>query len=196
LDDFSIIVDNFESLSSFSAGLDRLSSFMKTMRDVDMGRPVDSALMKLPNETLSENSSKILETNISMDHDDIIELIDRVPLDHGTKHNQVLTVKNFSLSTPDRKRLLIKDMDLSLDEGDNLLIVGNSGAGKSSFLRAIAGLWTAGSGVIERPSSGEIYFLPQRPYCSIGSLKEQLLYPTVEDFNPDDYPEGHIFSKS
>lgn len=52
-------------------------------------------------------------------------------------------------------------------------------AGKSSLLRAIAGLWTAGSGTIARPSS--VYFLPQRPYCTVGTLRDQLLYPSVEN---------------
>ena len=64
------------------------------------------------------------------------------------------------------------------------------------MLRAIAGLWTAGSGTITRPCNEDIYFLPQRPYCSIGTLREQLLYPNVEDFDPNDYPVGHIFSRS
>jgi putative ATP-binding cassette transporter len=44
-------------------------------------------------------------------------------------------------------------------------------------LRAIAGLWTAGSGVIVRPSPEELLFLPQRPYMVLGSLRSQLLYP-------------------
>ena len=35
-------------------------------------------------------------------------------------------------------------------EGDSLLVVGASGAGKTSLLRAIAGLWSAGSGTIRR----------------------------------------------
>lgn len=41
-----------------------------------------------------------------------------------------------------------------------------------------------------------MYFLPQRPYCAIGSLKDQLLYPSLDDVNPDDYPEGHRLSRS
>jgi vitamin B12/bleomycin/antimicrobial peptide transport system ATP-binding/permease protein len=46
------------------------------------------------------------------------------------------------------------------------------------LLRAIAGLWTAGNGTIARPSN--VYFLPQRPYCTVGTLRDQLLYPRVE----------------
>lgn len=192
LDDLSILVDQFESLSTFSAGIERLSSFMKTMREVDMGRPVDSALMKLPNATLFGEA-----TNISKeDAETNIELIERAPIANGTIQHDVLNAKRVSLSTPDRKRLLFRDLDLTLQQGQNLLIVGNSGAGKSSFLRAVAGLWTAGSGIIERPSNEEVYFLPQKPYCSIGTLKEQLLYPSVEDLNSDDYPDGHVFSRS
>ncbi len=38
-------------------------------------------------------------------------------------------------------------------------------------------LWTAGSGRIIRPPAGETFFLPQRPYCTLGTLREQLLYP-------------------
>lgn len=38
-------------------------------------------------------------------------------------------------------------------------------------------LWTAGKGNIIRPPPGETFFLPQRPYCTLGTLREQLLYP-------------------
>jgi putative ATP-binding cassette transporter len=65
-----------------------------------------------------------------------------------------------------------------------------------SLLRGIAGLWTAGNGRIERPSDADVYFLPQRPYCTVGSLKDQLLYPSLEEVDTEDYPEGHVFSQS
>jgi len=193
LQDLSLLINQFESLSAFSAGIDRLSSFMTTMRELDLGREINSSLMKLPNASdessvdLQEAQGDAVETNI-----ELVERASNVTL----PHHEVLTVKDLSLSTPDRKRLLFTDLELSLQQGENLLIVGNSGAGKSSFLRAIAGLWTAGSGVIERPTNEEVYFLPQKPYCSIGTLKDQLLYPNVENFNESDYPEGHIFSRS
>lgn len=56
--------------------------------------------------------------------------------------------------------------------------MGVSGCGKSSVLRALAGLWNCGSGSITRPHLRDIFFLPQKPYCTLGSLREQLVYPT------------------
>jgi putative ATP-binding cassette transporter len=53
--------------------------------------------------------------------------------------------------------------------------------GKSSLLRAIAGLWTQGEGQILRPALAQIFFLPQRPYMLLGSLRDQLLYPRLEN---------------
>ena len=79
---------------------------------------------------------------------------DRFALDHMT------------LQTPDRSRTLIKDLTLALKRNDNLVVVGQSGVGKSSLLRAIAGLWTRGSGTVLRPPLEQVFFLPQKPYMA------------------------------
>ena len=91
--------------------------------------------------------------------------------------NSCLGIENLTLKTPNYQRTLVRDISLEIPSGNGLLIMGPSGSGKSSILRAIAGLWNSGTGAIYRPELNEILFLPQKPYMVLGSLRQQLLYP-------------------
>nr|MDZ8007542.1 ABC transporter transmembrane domain-containing protein [Nostoc sp. DedSLP05]MDZ8097381.1 ABC transporter transmembrane domain-containing protein [Nostoc sp. DedSLP01] len=90
-----------------------------------------------------------------------------------------LAFEHVTLKTPDNESVIVEDLSLSVQPGEGLLIVGPSGRGKSSLLRAIAGLWNAGTGRLVRPPLEEVLFLPQRPYIILGTLREQLLYPNT-----------------
>ncbi|MBW4524694.1 MAG: ABC transporter ATP-binding protein/permease [Phormidium tanganyikae FI6-MK23] len=91
-----------------------------------------------------------------------------------------LAIEHLTLETPNRQRTLIKDLSIEFPTQQGLLVMGASGCGKSSLLRAIAGLWNSGSGTIVRPNLDQILFLPQRPYMVLGTLRDQLLYPNPE----------------
>jgi putative ATP-binding cassette transporter len=76
-------------------------------------------------------------------------------------------------------RALLQDIDLRIDRGERLLIRGPSGVGKSTLLRAIAGIWPFGSGTITC-AAGRQLFMPQRPYMPLGTLKRAVCYPSSE----------------
>ncbi|MEM9219315.1 MAG: ABC transporter ATP-binding protein/permease [Cyanobacteria bacterium P01_F01_bin.150] len=88
-----------------------------------------------------------------------------------------LALKHLTILTPNSEQTLVRDLSLQIEPSDRLLIVGASGCGKSSLLRAIAGLWTNGQGHIARPDISQMLFLPQQPYMLLGTLREQLIYP-------------------
>jgi len=139
-----VIVDNFESLSRFVAGIGRLQTL----------------------------SSHVLPDPLAKNPCDGQSRITRTPGEH-------LELESLTLCPPQSDRVLIKDLNLTLKPGDALLITGDSGCGKSSLLRAIAGLWHKGSGVIHHPPREDFFFLPQQPYLQPGTLRSQLIYPST-----------------
>ncbi|MBB3238059.1 ABC transporter ATP-binding protein/permease [Phyllobacterium endophyticum] len=91
----------------------------------------------------------------------------------------LIVIDKMTLATPGGERVLVRDLSLQVRPGHHLIIIGQTGLGKSALLRAIAGLWNRGSGAVALPPSGETLFLPQRPYMFLGDLRSQLVYPAI-----------------
>ena len=91
------------------------------------------------------------------------------------RHGPGVEVDMLDLNLPDGQ-LLRPNISLAASPGESLLITGASGLGKSTLMRAIAGLWPFGRGRI-RVTDGRCLFLPQRPYLPLGTLADALVYP-------------------
>jgi putative ATP-binding cassette transporter len=99
----------------------------------------------------------------------------RINFRHGASDR--ISVERLSLDTPGGERSLIRNLSFEVCRDQHLLIVGQTGIGKSSLLRAMAGLWTRGTGLIALPPQSELMFLPQRPYMVLADLRTQIVYP-------------------
>ncbi|MCB8820172.1 ABC transporter ATP-binding protein/permease [Microvirga rosea] len=100
----------------------------------------------------------------------------------------------------DEVSLELRDVSVTLDDGtavvgetrveirpgERVLVVGESGAGKSTLIRAIAGLWPWGEGDIVIRRGAKLFFMPQRPYVPIGTLKHAVAYPNPTESLSDD----------
>ncbi|GAB2267048.1 ATP-binding cassette sub- D member 1 [Dionaea muscipula] len=153
----SVIISLFQSLGTLSISsrrLNRLSGYADRIHEL----VVISRELSLDNSSLQRNGSKncVSEANY-------IEF-------SGVK---VVTPTN---------NVLVEDLTLKIEPGSNLLITGPNGSGKSSLFRVLGGLWPLVSGHIVKPGVGsdlnkEIFYVPQRPYTAVGTLRDQLIYP-------------------
>src|SRR3990167_107022 len=98
--------------------------------------------------------------------------------------NGGIVINNFTLSLPNGT-VLLSNLNLNFYAGSSYLLCGPSRLGKSTLLRALAGLWPFYQGEIYRQKNKSMFFLPQKPYFPIGSFKEALIYPGNQDIGID-----------
>ncbi len=115
---------------------------------------------------LSELYHKI---NMDITHDIIFE----------QNNDDTLKVEKLKLSLVSGK-IITNIHNLEITSGSRWLIRGQSGAGKTTFLKALAGIWVFGEGKIHLPKCN-MMFLPQETYLPLGSLRTALCYPESTD---------------
>ncbi len=93
---------------------------------------------------------------------------------------------NLSVSLDDGTAV-VDDTAVVIKKGERVLIAGESGTGKSTLVRAIAGLWPWGGGEIAIQHDSRLFLLPQRPYVPTGTLRRAVAYPgAAEDWQPEE----------
>ncbi|WP_449396462.1 ATP-binding cassette domain-containing protein [Devosia riboflavina] len=94
---------------------------------------------------------------------------------HNTATGPVLSLRGVRVTTPETRPLLdVPAMDAH--QGEAIWLRGASGLGKTTLMKALAGLWPHGAGTISSPDAS-MAFLPQRPYFPIGTVRDALAYP-------------------
>lgn len=121
-------------------------------------RRVSSLMVSLDNLERSEESEDVGRIERSETEQAALRLRDlSVTLDDGTE--------------------VVKDAEVDIAPGERVLVAGESGTGKSTLVRAIAGLWPWGEGKVEVASDAKLLLMPQRAYVPVGTLRRAATYP-------------------
>lgn len=150
-----------QSLRAFAQIQDALSFFVNSYTQIAQWRAVVQRLLTFINHVHEVEQYAATQNKFIFKKDSTSKII----------------VRNLCISTP-RGEKLLENINEEFVHGHNYMIKGASGLGKSTFIRAIAGIWPYGSGEICLPADNKVMmYLPQKSYMPIGTLKEALLFP-------------------
>ncbi|KAF6343921.1 ATP binding cassette subfamily D member 3 [Rhinolophus ferrumequinum] len=121
--------------------------------------------------------------------------------------DNIIKFDHVPLATPNGD-ILIRDLNFEVRSGANVLICGPNGCGKSSLFRVLGELWPLFGGRLTKPERGKLFYVPQRPYMTLGTLRDQVIYPDgredqkkkgISDFVLKEYLDnvqlGHILER-
>jgi putative ATP-binding cassette transporter len=107
-----------------------------------------------------------------------------------TEGDAMLSLNDLSV-TLDDGTAVVGETEVVIEAGERLLVAGESGTGKSTLVRALAGLWPWGGGSINFHPDRRLFMLPQKPYVPSGTLRRAVAYPgAAEDWNVEQIGEA------
>jgi len=103
-----------------------------------------------------------------------------------------ISIEDLEIASPAGATML-QEKKVEIRAGERVLIVGESGTGKTLLFRALAGLWPWGAGRVAHPRGEELLYMPRTPYLPPGTLREVLAYPSAtEAFEADAYARALV----
>jgi len=90
--------------------------------------------------------------------------------------------------------LLVEGLTFTVSRRTNVLVSGPNGSGKSSLFRVLGGLWPLCSGTLTKPATSQLFYVPQNPYLTPGTLRQQITYPKQVDTDEQDEDLQEILS--
>ncbi|MEN8807469.1 MAG: SbmA/BacA-like family transporter, partial [Desulfobacterales bacterium] len=104
----------------------------------------------------------------------------------GPKDDEQVVFKGVTLRAPESDRVLVRELNLEIPHGRQVLVCGSDDSTRSAIFRATAGLWDVNDGHIVRPPLEKILFVTERPYLPPGSLRELFIRPWPEEAQPSE----------
>ncbi|KAG7200737.1 hypothetical protein KM043_001286 [Ampulex compressa] len=170
------LMSSYKELVALAGYASRVSEMLDVFKD--------AALCKYRRNVVSNSPSRISNGNGPYNVDNIIEFKDGTPVIKGIVRESTdgsISLINVPIVTPNCE-IIVTDLTINIHPGDHVLITGPNGCGKSSLFRVISGLWPVYSGTLVRPTESQsgrpaLFYIPQKPYMTVGCLRDQILYP-------------------
>jgi vitamin B12/bleomycin/antimicrobial peptide transport system ATP-binding/permease protein len=131
------------------------------------------------------SAQRVASLLVSLDRLNRAEEVGIGRIDHSETKDAALRLKGLSVTLDDGTSV-VDDTDVAIQPGEKVLVVGESGTGKSSLVRAVAGLWPWGEGEVQVAKGARIFLLPQKPYVPLGTLRRATTYPAAVEEIPDE----------
>ncbi|PKI83510.1 ATP-binding cassette long-chain fatty acid transporter pxa2 [Malassezia vespertilionis] len=152
------IMYSYKELSELAGYTARLSELIEVMEEVEQGRS-KKLTVSSQSEVHKQEKETIFNSRGELDNTSENVVFDEVPVVSPTGD------------------VLLEKLSFKIEPGQHLLIVGPNGCGKSSMFRILGGLWPVYGGKVAKPSNDSFAYIPQRPYLSLGTLRDQIIYP-------------------
>jgi len=149
-------------LTRFAGFTSRVADLLEVLEDVNQGR--------YQRAMVSQEAAGVNE----------IKTVDSMALQGQVEERDgMIAFENVPIATPNGD-ILVTSLSLVVERGMNCLITGPNGCGKSSLFRILGGLWPLFAGKVVKPTKRNMFYVPQRPYLPLGTLRDQIIYPDTQ----------------